>query len=163
CHDVLAGGGTVALFPEGHSHSEPGLLALKTGAARIALEAEARYGPLGVRILPVYLNYEAKHCFRSRVRVVVGPPIDPARVQLAPVEETAAVRALTMRIATRLTGLAPVRSAWVCSPVGLPARVYGLLPLAGLGFALNVLPGAAAVLLGRRVTRRLEMRASFTA
>ena len=42
CREVLAAGGTVALFPEGGSHNEPAPLPLKTGAARIALETEAR-------------------------------------------------------------------------------------------------------------------------
>src|SRR5947207_757880 len=46
CRAVLAGGGAVMLFPEGTSHSQPYRLPLKTGAARIALEAEARDGPL---------------------------------------------------------------------------------------------------------------------
>ena len=37
--EILCAGGTVALFPEGRSHSEPRPLPLKTGAARIALAA----------------------------------------------------------------------------------------------------------------------------
>jgi 1-acyl-sn-glycerol-3-phosphate acyltransferase len=163
CHQVLAAGGTVALFPEGHSHSEPRLLTLKTGAARIALEAEARYGPLGVQIVPVYLAYEAKHRFRSRVRVVIGSPIVPARVRQAYADETAAVRALTMRIATRLAGLTPARSPWSAGRGVRLARAACLLPLACLGVAANAIPGGAAALVGRRVTRRLEMRASYTA
>src|SRR6202034_263120 len=36
---ILAAGGVVALFPEGISHDESSLQPLKTGAARIALEA----------------------------------------------------------------------------------------------------------------------------
>src|SRR5262249_54085202 len=38
CHAVLRARGVVALFPEGHSHSESCLLPLRTGAARIALD-----------------------------------------------------------------------------------------------------------------------------
>ncbi len=41
CRAELARGGAIALFPEGASHSDPALRALKTGAARIALSAEA--------------------------------------------------------------------------------------------------------------------------
>jgi 1-acyl-sn-glycerol-3-phosphate acyltransferase len=37
--ELLRRGGTIAICPEGASHSEPGLLPLKTGAARIALGA----------------------------------------------------------------------------------------------------------------------------
>jgi 1-acyl-sn-glycerol-3-phosphate acyltransferase len=40
CHDLLARGGAIALFPEGKSHSEPALQPLKTGLARIVLGAE---------------------------------------------------------------------------------------------------------------------------
>jgi 1-acyl-sn-glycerol-3-phosphate acyltransferase len=75
CWELLAAGGSVALFPEGVSHSEPALQPLRTGAARIALEAERRFGPLGVAILPVGLVYDARETFRSRALVQVGPPV----------------------------------------------------------------------------------------
>ena len=35
--DALKDGDAVQIFPEGRSHSEPGLVELRTGAARIAL------------------------------------------------------------------------------------------------------------------------------
>jgi len=38
CRAALAAGETIAIFPEGYSHNEPGAVPLKTGAARIALE-----------------------------------------------------------------------------------------------------------------------------
>ena len=60
CHEELARGGVVAIFPEGTSHDEPSLQPLRTGAARIVLEAEARLGPLGTRILPVGLLFEER-------------------------------------------------------------------------------------------------------
>src|SRR5207247_683798 len=66
CRSLLARGGTIALFPEGSSHNEPAPLPLKTGAARIALEAEDEHGPLGMRVVPVGLVYEDKERFRSR-------------------------------------------------------------------------------------------------
>jgi glycerol-3-phosphate O-acyltransferase / dihydroxyacetone phosphate acyltransferase len=78
CHDALARGAAVALFPEGTSHNRPHRLPLKTGAARIALEAEVRHGPLGLSILPVGIVYDDKARFRSRAIVQVGPPLDPA-------------------------------------------------------------------------------------
>lgn len=74
CERVLAEGGIVALFPEGTSHDEPGLQPLRTGAARIALGAEQRFGPLGVTVLPIGLVFDDKHRFRSRVLVNVGEP-----------------------------------------------------------------------------------------
>ena len=65
-------------FPEGISHDEPELQPLKTGAARIALGAMERHGPLPVRIVPVGLTFEEKGVFRSRALLVVGEAIDPS-------------------------------------------------------------------------------------
>ncbi len=77
CYDALAEKACIVLFPEGLSHSESELQPLKTGAARIALGAEQRDGPLGIRIIPVGLNFDAKQKFRSRVLLSIGDPIDP--------------------------------------------------------------------------------------
>lgn len=113
CHAELARGAAVALFPEGTSHNRPHRLPLKTGAARIALEAEARHGPLGLRILPVGLVYEDKARFRSRVIVQVGPPIDPAPEAAAyAAEPSAAVRRLTARIAAALAEVTLNHASW---------------------------------------------------
>jgi 1-acyl-sn-glycerol-3-phosphate acyltransferase len=76
CRQALGQGEALALFPEGTSHSDPQLRPLKTGAARIALSAEAEHdGKLGVTVVPVGLDYERKARFRSRVLLVVGEPI----------------------------------------------------------------------------------------
>ena len=98
-YDLLAKGGALALFPEGTSHSDPSLKPLKTGAARIVLEAEQKFPGLGVRIVPVGLLFDAKQTFRSRALVQVGEPIDPApEIALAARDPVAAFRALTARI-----------------------------------------------------------------
>ncbi|MEO8276093.1 MAG: lysophospholipid acyltransferase family protein [Thermoanaerobaculia bacterium] len=103
CHEELARGGIVAIFPEGTSHDEPQLQPLKTGAARILLEAELRLGPLGCRVIPVGLMFEERGRFRSRALVVVGPAIDPAEeVELASRDEPTAVRLLTERVTEAL-------------------------------------------------------------
>jgi len=103
CHEELARGGILAIFPEGISHDQPQLQPLKTGAARILLEAERRLGPLGSRILPVGLLFEDRGRFRSRALVVVGPAIDPAEeIELAARDEPTAVRLLTARVAEAL-------------------------------------------------------------
>ncbi|CAN5130116.1 hypothetical protein BH09ACT6_BH09ACT6_24790 [soil metagenome] len=79
CRSLLAAGGKLALFPEGTSHSDPTLKPLRTGAARIALSAEAEHGfAMRLRIVPVGLFYEAKSTFRSRAHVVFGTPISIA-------------------------------------------------------------------------------------
>jgi 1-acyl-sn-glycerol-3-phosphate acyltransferase len=80
CRAVLAGGGWLALFPEGTSHSDPRLRPLKTGAARIALGAAAEQEQRGpeartITILPVGLSYDARAIFRSGVLLVFGQPL----------------------------------------------------------------------------------------
>ena len=77
CHDALESNECIVVFPEGESHADSGLRKLKTGVARIALGAEQQRGPLGVRIVPVGLNFDARQKFRSRVLISIGEPIDP--------------------------------------------------------------------------------------
>lgn len=70
---VLDGGGAVALFPEGTSHSDPQLRPFKTGAARIALGAVAEGGH--VHVVPAGLFYTEKATFRSAALLCFGRPI----------------------------------------------------------------------------------------
>jgi len=83
CRDALVGGAAVALFPEGTSHADPSVRPLKTGAARIALDAARAADPAAgpVHILPVGLTFDARERFRSRALLVVGAPI-PVPVEL---------------------------------------------------------------------------------
>jgi 1-acyl-sn-glycerol-3-phosphate acyltransferase len=57
---VLKQGGAVLIFPEGKSHNESGLEPLKTGLARLALQARDNDGISGLRILPIGLLFEDK-------------------------------------------------------------------------------------------------------
>lgn len=76
CYEVLENRQTLAIFPEGTSFSERILRELKSGAARIALEAEYRNeGKLGLKIVPLGINYLQAEKFRSDVLVHVGKPI----------------------------------------------------------------------------------------
>jgi 1-acyl-sn-glycerol-3-phosphate acyltransferase len=77
CHEALAQGACIVVFPEGESHAGSELKKLKTGVARIALGAEQHRGPLGLRIVPVGLNFDARQKFRSRVLISIGKPVDP--------------------------------------------------------------------------------------
>lgn len=143
CREALAGGGTIALFPEGASHNEPRRLPLKTGAARIALETEARHGPLGLRILPVGLTYDDKGKFRSRVLVRVGDPIDPGpEVEAYARHGRAAARTLTQRLAQALETVTVSYASWeearlidravalaTTSEAGVPLPLSGRWPL----------------------------------
>jgi 1-acyl-sn-glycerol-3-phosphate acyltransferase len=113
CHAHLGAGGSIALFPEGGSHNLPHGLPLKTGAARIALEACAQHPGLGLRIVPVGLIYEAKDRFRSRVLLQAGPPLDPApELEQYAAGGRAAVRTLTRRIARALEEVTVSYESW---------------------------------------------------
>jgi 1-acyl-sn-glycerol-3-phosphate acyltransferase len=143
CRAVLAGGGAVLLFPEGTSHNEPHRLPLKTGAARIALESEACHGPLGLRVIPVGLSYEAKGEFRSRVLIQVGDPIDPAPESARYGRDgRVAVRALTERIARALDVVARYGAGLTPAPRSLTRPAGGALLAVPMivGMALNWLP-----------------------
>ena len=131
-HEVLRDGGRIAIFPEGISHDEPRLQPLKTGAARIAIESERRFGPLGVAIVPVGLLFDERGTFRTRVLVVVGESIDPAPEVAAAAAgasgsdaEVAAVRALTERVAKAIESLTANYATWEeARLVELGADVY---------------------------------------
>ena len=102
--DALRSGHAVQIYPEGTSHSEPALVPLRTGAARIALSAESRSGwALGLRIVPIGLTYRRKNLFRGTVLAFIGEAfrITSFRAQFES-EPQEAVRALTDEIARRL-------------------------------------------------------------
>ena len=98
-HEVLGQGGSVALFPEGVSHTGADLAPLKTGAARIALSYQ---GPLS--IVPAGLVYGDRTTFRHSALLRLGEPIlwdDLAALGAEP----AAVGELTRRIEAALRPL----------------------------------------------------------
>jgi 1-acyl-sn-glycerol-3-phosphate acyltransferase len=97
---ALHEGQAVQIYPEGLSHSEASLAPLRTGAARIAFQAEEeRDWELGLRILPVGLTYVRKTFFRGRVVASVGRPIPVSQFRkLHEEDERQAVRLLTDRI-----------------------------------------------------------------
>jgi hypothetical protein len=96
-HAALQGGSAIALFPEGISHSEPGLAPLKTGAARIALGAVSRIGH-AFPIIPVGLVFRQKDRFRSEAHAVVGSPVSWDDLASRSADDHTAVRELTARI-----------------------------------------------------------------
>ena len=96
---VLRRGGAVVIFPEGISHDNPSLAPLKTGAARIALEARDEAHVDKLHIVPIGLTFERKEAPRTRVLVQIGEPIalDHWRA-----DDEAAVTRLTDEIDLRL-------------------------------------------------------------
>lgn len=76
CYQILEQRKCLLIFPEGTSFLERQLRELKSGTARIALEAERRNNSkLGIKIVPLGLNYLDADRFRSRVLLHVGQPI----------------------------------------------------------------------------------------
>jgi 1-acyl-sn-glycerol-3-phosphate acyltransferase len=140
-HEVLAEGGSVAMFPEGVSHSEADLAPLKTGAARMILSST---GP--VALVPAGLVYGDQATFRHSVLLRLGEPVpwadlaprgtDPEAVAELTARIRAALKPLTLHDA-QVRGLALAQDvAWLLaegpgSRVDLEAlrlRVRALVP-----------------------------------
>jgi len=105
---TLNAGGAILIFPEGVSQPEPALMPLRSGVARVLLDAEtASGGALGVTLLPVGLVFHEPGTFRAGwALALVGDPV-PTRdcLDLARVAPEAAVRQLRSRLAETLRGL----------------------------------------------------------
>jgi 1-acyl-sn-glycerol-3-phosphate acyltransferase len=96
---LLARNGAVLIFPEGKSHNEERLEPLKTGLARLALQARAESTISGLKILPVGLVFEDKGTPGSVVSVQIGEAIEMDRWSGDD------CLALTEEVATRLRGV----------------------------------------------------------
>ena len=141
---TLQKNGAVLIFPEGKSHNESGLEPLRSGLARLAIQARDQQHIKGVRILPLGLIFEEKGSPGSIVGVRVGNAIEMDSWQGD--EPTA----LTEELATRLRG--------VSEEAGLP------LP-AQSEFESDHLPKRAFVALAAawgRFTHRLPVRMART-
>jgi 1-acyl-sn-glycerol-3-phosphate acyltransferase len=101
---ALRAGHAVQIYPEGISHSEPALVPLRTGAARIAFGAEVRSDwSLGLQLVPIGITYRQKALFRGTALAFIGEPftIDEYREAYGR-DPVAAVQSLTEEIAQRL-------------------------------------------------------------
>jgi 1-acyl-sn-glycerol-3-phosphate acyltransferase len=82
CFEHLEKGGAILIFPEGVSITERKLKPIKTGAARIALGAEARNDfKLGVKIVNIGLNYADPHKFSRDLFINIEKPIEARSYQ----------------------------------------------------------------------------------
>ncbi len=73
CIVWLQRGGCLGVFPEGTSALGPRHFPFKSGAARIA-QGYLQKG-LSLTVLPLGIHYERAWAFRSRVEIVIGPPV----------------------------------------------------------------------------------------
>ena len=97
---ALQSGGAVLIFPEGKSHDEPSMAPLRTGAARMALDAWNSGAAPTLAIVPIGLTFERKDAPRTRVLVQVGEPL--SLEEWCTVERALPVEALTDQIDARL-------------------------------------------------------------
>jgi 1-acyl-sn-glycerol-3-phosphate acyltransferase len=107
CETLLERGGAIGIFPEGVSAEQRRVQKLKTGAARIALQTDAKNDwRMGVTIVPVGLNFESRRRMRTRVLLRFGQPIAAADYREAYEEDPIeAVYALTDTLQTALRAL----------------------------------------------------------
>lgn len=73
--DALAAHSAVLIFPEGTSHDDPQLAPLRSGLARMALEARDHQQVRDLVIVPIGLVFEEKELPRTRVLLQVGTPL----------------------------------------------------------------------------------------
>lgn len=143
-HAALSQGEAICIFPEGRSHSEPSLSPLKTGAARIALGAEAeRDFALGVKFVPVGFVYREKGTFRSEVAVAVGAPLGVEDLRAAhEADPVAAAHTLTERLEAALRQVTVNLDSWEDLPLlEAAAKIYR----AERGAGIDLRPFAAGL------------------
>lgn len=108
--DALAAHDTVIVFAEGTTHDDATIRPIRTGVARIALQA-AGGGLEDVQVVPVGITYEDKVALRSRALIDYGQPIAvPADTTLVTAEGTPEhdkVREFTDHLQTRIEALTP--------------------------------------------------------
>ena len=98
--DALHRGAAIQIYPEGKSHSGARLAEFRTGAARIALQAEdGADWRLGLSIVPVGITYSRKEIARTAVAVRFGRPFGCGDLMEAYRDDpVVAARTLTERI-----------------------------------------------------------------
>lgn len=149
--DALLAQSAVLIFPEGTSHDHPQLAPLRSGLARMALDARDHHGVRELAIVPMGLVFEEKESPRTRVLLQVGTPIplDTLRDVGVPVITQAVERGLrdvtlnfaSAEEASRITALAH-------------ALAVLLAPVRPLGASEHSL--ADVVRLTRRIARAAE-------
>jgi len=155
--EALARRDAVLIFPEGKSHDEPAIAPLKTGTARMALQARAA-GVRGLEILPVGFVFEDKGRPRSRILVEVG---DPLVLDGWPdADAVDAVARLTAEIDHRLRSV--TMNFETAAAAAEVSRVSALLAAEGFGALGGGATWADRVAVSRRVdvARRVLERAT---
>ena len=106
----------IGVFPEGASHSEPSLIPLKTGAARMALGFYERTRET-VSLVPVGLLLRDKGVFRSSALALRGSPIEWSDLAGRSADDRDAVRELTERLELALKDVTVNLEHWEDQPL----------------------------------------------
>ena len=99
---ALAAGQAMGIFPEGKSSDQAHLEMVRSGAARMAIQASEE-GAQGLLVVPMGISYERKDAFRTPAWVQVGRPIEvDALLATQDGNPRKARRALTQELTARL-------------------------------------------------------------
>lgn len=108
--DALEHRDTLAVFAEGTTHDDPTIRPVRTGVARIALQA-AGQGVASIRVVPVGITYDDKVALRGRILIHYGTPIevpvDPGLLDADGAPDHDKVRAFTDHLQARIESLTP--------------------------------------------------------
>ncbi len=75
--ELLQSGQMLAIFPEGAIFQDDEIHPLKPGLARLAIQAESLQPNLGVKIVPMSLEYQPTIPeWRSQVKIIIAPPLE---------------------------------------------------------------------------------------
>jgi hypothetical protein len=166
--ELVANGERIAIFPEGMSHSESHAVEMKTGAARILLEAHRRAVAAGKptpNIVPIGLHYSDQHSFRERVSLQINrsfetPPMpgeegapQPSKEELEEHREQAHdrtwCREVTSLLQTEINRISHAQESW--EDRELVWRARRMIHTVRSGENVSKLPYDEAVLGSRRV------------
>lgn len=146
--EALAARRAVLIFPEGKSHDEPAIAPLKTGTARMALQARAA-GVRDLTILPMGFVFEDKSRPRTRILVEVGEPLPVDEWTSATAGDGDPVDRLTTEIDRRLRAV--TMNFETASAAAEVARVSAILAADGPGALGSGASWVDEVALSRRV------------
>jgi len=99
---VLVEGHAMGIFPEGKSTDQAHLEMVRSGAARMAIQASEE-GASGLQVVPIGITYERKDEFRSTALIQIAEPIDVGEcLEQHAGNSRKARRALTQELESRL-------------------------------------------------------------
>ena len=106
-YKILENNGAFLIFPEGISVGKRVLEKIKTGAARIGLEAELKNDfALNIVIIPIGLSYSDQVRFRSNIMIRFGSPIELSKFEKEyKTNEVKTVKKVTLIIEKSLNNL----------------------------------------------------------